>query len=116
MLLETVNYLSHYYIEKYLRFLIPVYGKLTRREGLPWVPFDHLFHWSPQTLKLAMDRAGLVEGQCHYLRGYRSEAAPDGKFTRVYRLCGRVGEVVRGVTAGRLDLWPVLLATGRKPR
>src|SRR5258708_5994760 len=65
VLLETVNYSPHYEIETHLKFLIPIYGKLTHRGALPWVPFDHLYHWSPQTMQRAMKMAGFRDVQSH---------------------------------------------------
>jgi 2-polyprenyl-3-methyl-5-hydroxy-6-metoxy-1,4-benzoquinol methylase len=115
LLLETVNYRVHYTIEKYLRFLIPVYNRLTNREGLPWVPFDHLYHWSPGVLRRAMADAGFRDVATHHLLGYRSEGKPSKFFTGVYALCDLVGQGINVISGGRWDFWPVLLAAGRKP-
>ena len=83
LLLETVNYRAHYEIEKHLKFLIPIYGFLTHRKGLPWVPFDHLYHWSPQSLERAMEMAGFRHVRSHHLMGYRSEVKPNWGFALV---------------------------------
>jgi ubiquinone/menaquinone biosynthesis C-methylase UbiE len=113
LLLETVNYSAHYHLEKHFRFLIPTYNRLTGRESLPWVPFDHLYHWTPSTLIKAAVRAGFEIPQCHVLPGYRS-AEPKGTFAKAYRVCGLVGEGLLKVSAGRCNYWPVLMLTGSK--
>jgi 2-polyprenyl-3-methyl-5-hydroxy-6-metoxy-1,4-benzoquinol methylase len=115
LLLETVNYRPHFVIEKRLRFLIPLYNRLTRREGLPWVPFDHLYHWSPDVLRRAMVVAGYEDVAGHHLGGYRSEGKPNTLFSAVYALCEGVGRGLIAISRGRLDFWPVLIVTGRKP-
>lgn len=113
-LLETVNYLPHYYIERYARILIPLYCRLTGRPGLPWFPFDHLFHWTPSALCTALQQAGFRDVDNHFLPGYRSEGIPSAMFGAIYNACGFVGGGLRCATSGRADFWPVLLATARK--
>ncbi len=114
LLLETVNYRPHFQIEKNFPFLIPLYNAVTQRNGLPWVPFDHLYHWSPETLHLALERAGFHDVRLHYIRGYRSEMKPNAGFGMVYALLESLAKTARMVSAGRWDFWPVLLASGRK--
>lgn len=114
MLLETVNYLPHYAIERYLPFLKPIYCRLTRRDELPWVPFEHLFHWTPQTLRAACQRAGFENVVNHYLRGYRSEQLTP-KLSPAYFAASLVGESLLRITRGHCNFWPVLLITARKP-
>lgn len=114
LLLETVNYRAHYAMEKHLKFLIPVYGHLTKRGGLPWVPFDHLYHWSPETLKRAMASAGFNGVELQHLTGYRSEMKPNQLFSFVYSACELVDRALMTASGGRWHYWPVLLATGTK--
>jgi 2-polyprenyl-3-methyl-5-hydroxy-6-metoxy-1,4-benzoquinol methylase len=114
LLLETVNYRPHYLIETRFRFLIPLYERLTKRDGLPWVPFDHLYHWSPEALLRAFRVTGFRGVTTHHLPGYRSEGKPSLLFSSVYLACDAVGLGLSAATLGRCDLWPVLLATGRK--
>ena len=94
LVLETVNYNAHYEIEKRFRFLTPLYNHLTHRQGLPWVPFDHLYHWSPETLRRAMQEAGYDEVDMHHLSGYRSEGKPNLFFGMVYRASELVGRAI----------------------
>jgi 2-polyprenyl-3-methyl-5-hydroxy-6-metoxy-1,4-benzoquinol methylase len=115
LFLETPNYWAHYLIEKRLPFLIRVYARLTKREGLPWVPFDHLYHWTPATLSQAMTQAGYGELATHHLFGYRSEGKLGTVFSAVYGACDVTTTVVRVLSLGQCDLWPVLLATGVRP-
>jgi 2-polyprenyl-3-methyl-5-hydroxy-6-metoxy-1,4-benzoquinol methylase len=114
LLLETVNYEPHYLIERRLPFLIRLYTALTKRTGLPWVPFDHLYHWSPRTLSRAMSEAGLRQIELHHLTGYRSEMKPNAGFSITYVACELAASLLRGASGGRFDCWPVLIATGRK--
>jgi len=114
VLIETVNYSAHAKIEKHLKFLIPVYGSLTHRQGLPWVPFDHLYHWSPETLMAAMEMAGFKMVESHLLSGYRSEMKPNRGFSLIYGICEMIGRALVAVSRRKWQFWPVLLATGRK--
>ena len=114
LFLETVNYSAHYQIEKRLRFFIPFYNFVTRRQGLPWVPFDHLYHWTPKTLRRAMKDAGFEEFQTHHLSGYRSEGKPNSFFKLIYAGAELLTSAINKFSGGRNDFWPVLLATGRK--
>lgn len=114
LVLETVNYSPHYWIEKHFKFLIPVYGSLTKRPCLPWLPFDHLYHWSPPTMLRALRDSGFNDVKLNHLTGYRSEAKTSRTFTAVYAGCEFIGSSIRVASRGRLDFWPVLLATARK--
>ena len=114
LILETVNYTAHYQMEERLRFLIPLYNLVTHRQGLPWVPFDHVYQWSPEPLRRAMREAGFNEIELHHLWGYRSEGMPSHVFSWTYTASEVVMAAIRKVSSGRLDLWPVLLTTGRK--
>jgi len=114
LLLETVNYRVHYEIEKHLKFLIPIYSFLTHRAALPWVPFDHLYHWTPPTMQRAMEMAGFQNVQSHHLMGYRSQMKPNRGFALVYGACDLAGRALMTASGGRWQFWPVLLATGQK--
>jgi 2-polyprenyl-3-methyl-5-hydroxy-6-metoxy-1,4-benzoquinol methylase len=114
LLLETVNYRPHYEIERRLPFCIPIYNFLTKRQGLPWMPFDHLYHWSADTLKEALLQAGFRDVQFNHLRGYRSEMKPNAGFAAVYSLAESVARGFMAISGGRWDFWPVLLATSTK--
>lgn len=114
LVLETVNYLPHYKMETDLRFMIPVYNAVTRRPSLPWLPFDHLYHWSPKTIKRAAIAAEFRDVKLHHLMGYRSEMKPTLGFSVAYTACELVGRGLIAASGGRWDYWPVLLATCRK--
>jgi ubiquinone/menaquinone biosynthesis C-methylase UbiE len=114
LLLETVNYRPHYEMEKHLKFMIPIYNRLTRREGLPWYPFDHLYFWTPDTLQHALREAGFHDVALNRLTGYRSEGKPNAGFSFVYAACEWTARALLTVSNGRWDFWPVLLASGRK--
>jgi 2-polyprenyl-3-methyl-5-hydroxy-6-metoxy-1,4-benzoquinol methylase len=114
LLLETVNYRAHYEMEKHLRFCIPIYNLITKRSGLPWFPFDHLYHWSPATLETAMKEAGFVDVKLNHLKGYRSEMKPNTGFTLAYAMSEAVAQMLYTISGGQWDFWPVLLATGTK--
>lgn len=114
LLMETVNYRAHHVIEKHLQFLIPIYGRLTNRGALPWVPFDHLYFWTPETLHKALETAGFKDVQSHHLMGYRSQMKPSPLFGFVYSACDIVGRTLLAASGGRWQFWPVLLATGMK--
>lgn len=114
LLLETVNYRAHYVIEKRFKFLVPIYGALTKRGALPWVPFDHLYHWSPDAMTRAMHVAGFRTVELHHLSGYRSEQKPDARFSVAYALSEAANRALLAVSGGRWDFWPPLITTGIK--
>lgn len=114
LVLETVNYLPHYKMETDFKFMIPLYLAVTKRPTLPWLPFDHLYHWSPQTIKRAAATAGFRDVKLQHLMGYRSELKPNLGFSLAYAACELVGRGLIAASGGRLDFWPVLLATCRK--
>lgn|GEM_PF-1154618 len=114
MLLETVNYHPHYLIEKNLRFLSKPYNKLTRREGLPWVPFDHMYHWTTDSMLKALKASGFMDVSLQHLHGYRSEQKPDRTFSFVYSACDLFAHSLNTLTRSPGKYWPVLLVIGRK--
>lgn len=114
--LETPNYLPHYLIETRFRFLLPVYKWLTKgKHGLPWVPFDHYYHWMPKHLYRALKQAGFNEVSSQHILGYRSNTKPNFIFWCTYIAYDFFAEVVYQLTLKRWDLRLVLLASGKKP-
>ena len=112
--LETPNYAMHRLMQTSWRALFPLYRALTKRDGLPWVPFDHYYHWTPSLMRRALKDAGFHDVESHHFLGYRSDVQPNPLFGAVYVTYDVFAAVVNGASAGRWDLRPVLLATGRK--
>jgi 2-polyprenyl-3-methyl-5-hydroxy-6-metoxy-1,4-benzoquinol methylase len=117
LFIETVNYLKLYWLERYLPFLKPLYFKVRKHESswwknrLPWVPFDHYYHWTPGTILAALERAEFERCENHYFPNYdpwtndgRSHAqkAYRSAIDLLFRFTGR-------------KIAGVLVATGRKP-
>lgn len=113
--LETPNYLLHYLMQTKFRFLLPLYKWLTKCEhGLPWVPFDHYYHWTPRHLCRALRQAGFDEARSHHILGYRSNTKPNFVFWCAYMGYDCFAQLVHLLTFRRWDLRLVLLASGRK--
>lgn len=119
LFIETVNYLKLYWLERHLRVLKPLYLKVRKHESrwwkdrLPWVPFDHYYHWTPGTLRAALRKAGFARCENHYFPGYDPwvESGPRAPLSlRIYR--SAVDRLFR--VAGK-QIAGVLVATGRKP-
>ncbi len=113
--LETPNYTLHYTAETRWRGLFPLYKLLTKREGMPWVPFDHYYHWTPALLRRALQQAGFVEATSHHILGYRSNTKPNLIFGMAYVLFDLIAQTAYLLSAQRSDYRLVQLATGRKP-
>lgn len=113
--LETPNYQLHALIQTRLRFLMPVYRFLTKKPlGLPWVPFDHYYHWTPRHLCDALRRAGFREARARHIFGYRSNTKPNALFWCAYMAYDALAQLIHTVSFGRYDLRLVLLATAVK--
>lgn len=114
--LETPNYLPHYFMQTRFGFIWPLYKWLTKRQhGIPWVPFDHYYHWTPQHLLEALRLAGFEEARSEHILGYRSNTKPNMIFWCAYIGYDLFAELVYLLSLRRLDLRLVLLASGRKP-
>lgn len=117
ILLETPNYLPHYLMQTKFRFIWPLYKWLTKREhGLPWVPFDHYYHWTPKHLRDALKLAGFENVQSEHILGYRSNTKPNFIFWCAYIGYDCFAQLVHLLSFGKLDLRLVLLASGTKPK
>lgn len=116
---ETVNYLKLYWLERYLAFLKPLYFRVRRtdspwwKDRLPWVPFDHYYHWAPRPLIAAFRKVGFDDVENHYFSGYDQWKPVDGGgafLKNTYRsaidlLFRATGKQIAGT----------LIVTGRKP-
>jgi ubiquinone/menaquinone biosynthesis C-methylase UbiE len=112
--LETPNYALHLLVETRLKALFPLYRYLTKREGLPWVPFDHYYHWTPRLMRRALTEVGFREARSHHILGYRSETKPNAIFWCAYASYDLLAAVAHALSGGRWDLRLVQLATARK--
>lgn len=113
--LETPNYLPYYYLERYLKVLVPLYCKITGRVDLPWLPFEHLCHWTSQTIVAALAKAGFRQCRMHFLENFRSEIPLDCRLSLGFRLYAAVGKWLYRLTrSAALDFRPALLATAVK--
>jgi len=113
LLIETVNYFPHYLLEKYFRFLQPIYLKESGKEMIPWMPFDHYFFWTTESLARALEKSGYTEIKTHFIFNYKAEM-PDGKVSLPYSAySAAVGGLFR-FTGGKANLWNVLLTTAGK--
>ena len=113
--IETPNYLPHSLIQTKFQFLWPIYKLLTKREhGLPWVPFDHYYHWTPRHIRKALQQVGFEEARPEHILGYRSNTKPNLVFWVAYVGYDCLAQLIHWFTLGRWDLRLVLLASGRK--
>lgn len=113
--LETPNYAPHFLAQTRFRFVIPFYRFMTKRvEGLPWVPFDHYYHWTPEHLTDALRAAGFREARAHHIQGYRSNTKPNLLFWCAYQAFDALAQIIYMTTLKRVDLRLVLLASGTK--
>ena len=117
--LETVNYQKLYWLERYFSFLKPLYFKVRKQESpwwkdrLPWVPFDHYYHWTPRTIRKALRKAGFQQEESHYFAKTDPWKPTDGRrglletfYRKTIDLLFRfAGKAIGGN----------LIATGRKP-
>lgn len=114
--LETPNYAPHAMMQKRFGLIWPLYKFLTKRQhGLPWVPFDHYYHWTHRHLADALSKAGFVEPRSHHILGYRSNTKPNFVFWAAYLGYDCLAQVIRKLSLGRIDLTLVLLASAKKP-
>jgi SAM-dependent methyltransferase len=114
VVIETVNYSLHYWLEKQLKFLQPLYLSESGKDLIPWFPFDHYYFWTPASLLRAFSQAGLTCGRSHFLSNYKSEM-PGGQVSSLYRLYSAGVGLLFHLSSRRLNLWNVLLATAMKP-
>lgn len=112
--LETPNYSPHYLIQTKLRGVFPLYKAITKRGEVPWVPFDHYYHWTPRHMRQALAQAGFHDCQSHHMLGYRSNTKPNWFFWLAYVGYDLFAQAIHTATAGRQDHRLVLLASGRK--
>lgn len=115
VLIETPNYAPHFLVQTKFKFMWPLYKFLTKRpDGLPWVPFDHYYHWTPQHLTSALREAGFRRASAHHILGYRSNTKPNLLFGCAYNAFDALAQLLYWVTFTRIDLRLVLLASGYK--
>jgi ubiquinone/menaquinone biosynthesis C-methylase UbiE len=114
ILLETPNYAFHFMAETKLRAVTPLYRLVTGKEGLPWYPFDHYYHWTPMLLRRALQTAGFHSAYSHHFLGYRSTTQPSILFGSAYRVYDLMAQSLNSLSGGRWDYCFVQLATGRK--
>jgi ubiquinone/menaquinone biosynthesis C-methylase UbiE len=113
--LETPNYAPHFLAQTRFKFVIPFYRYMTKRpEGLPWVPFDHYYHWTPEHLTGALRAAGFSDAKVHHIQGYRSNTKPNFAFWCAYHGFDALAQLIYLATMKRVDLRLVLLASGTK--
>ncbi len=112
--LETPNYNPHYLVQTRLRGVFPLYKLLTKRDELPWVPFDHYYHWTPPLLRRALQQAGFRECVSHHILGYRSNTKPNMVFWMAYIGFDMLAQAIHMASGGREDHRLVQLASGRK--
>ena len=116
--IETVNYLKLYWLERYLSFLKPLYFKIRKadspwwKDRLPWVPFDHYYHWTPRPLLAALQSAGFVEARNHYFVGADTWAATAGRRSALQDAYRSAVDALFRVSGKQLA--GLLIATGRK--
>jgi ubiquinone/menaquinone biosynthesis C-methylase UbiE len=120
LFIETPNYLKLYILQRYLTILIPLYlrlysGRSSEFRGLlPWVPFDHYYHWTPRSLLAAIQVAGFEQPTTHILRDYKLYRT-EARLPLYYRLYVETVKRLSQISRHRLNLWGVLTATARKP-
>jgi ubiquinone/menaquinone biosynthesis C-methylase UbiE len=112
--LETPNYNPHYLVQTRLRGIFPLYKLITKRKEIPWVPFDHYYHWTPPLLRRALQQAGFRECTSHHMLGYRSNTKPNLVFWMAYVGYDVMAQAIHMATGGREDHRLVQLASGRK--
>ena len=113
--LETPNYLPHAIMQSQFKLVWPIYKWLTKRQhGLPWVPFDHYYHWTPKHLVSALGQVGFQEAKSEHILGYRSNAKPNFVFWCAYVGYDLFAQVAHWLSFARLDLRLVLLASAVK--
>ncbi len=84
LLIETPNYLPYYYFERYLKILKPQYCRITNKKHLPWYPFDHLTHWTSETLLRALSIAGFKQSITHTIKNFRIDTPIDRPLSRPF--------------------------------
>lgn len=115
LFIETPNYLPYYYVERYLKFLIPLYCKVTRKIDLPWLPFDHRCHWTGETILKILSKAGFEHCQTHFIQNFRLEKPLDKPLSRRFRLYAGAGKwLFRLTKSALLDFRPAVIATAVK--
>ncbi len=118
LFVETVNYLKLWFLEMYMPWFKPVYLRINRtpewRKRLPWLPFDHLYHWTPQSIAAAFEKAGFRTVEVHFLHDYNSSMASDMALSLSRRLYHFGVSSLIKLSKGRLNIWGNLLATGVK--
>ncbi|MHC4618292.1 MAG: class I SAM-dependent methyltransferase [Planctomycetota bacterium] len=113
--IETPNYLPYYYVERYLKILVPLYCKISGRFDLPWFPFEHLYHWTSETIMAILAKAGFRRCQTHFIDNFRSEIPLDHRLSLPFRFYASIGKGIYGLTKSvALDFRPGLLATAVK--
>ena len=110
LFLETPNYALHYFAETRMRLLFPLYRLLTKRDGMPWVPFDHYYHWTPPMLRRALRDAGFRDARSHHIMGYRSNSKPNALFWMAYILYDLGAQSGWLLSGGRVDFRLVQLS------
>ncbi|MBZ0109949.1 MAG: class I SAM-dependent methyltransferase [Candidatus Scalindua rubra] len=115
LLIETPNYLPYYYFERYLKKIKPLYCKATNKQHLPWYPFDHLTHWTSETLLRALATAGFKQCITHSIKNFRIDTPMDRPLSRLFRLYSSVGNGLYQLTKmASLDFRTALIATAVK--
>jgi ubiquinone/menaquinone biosynthesis C-methylase UbiE len=113
--LETPNYAPHFLAQTKFKFILPFYRYMTKRqEGLPWVPFDHYYHWTPGHLIEALRESGFRDVKVHHIQGYRSNTKPNLLFWCAYNAFDALAELIYLSSLKRFDFRLVLLASGTK--
>lgn len=113
-IVETPNYLTYYYIQRYLSFLIPIYCKITGRYDLPWFPFDHLFHWTHKTLIGALSQEGFDYIQLINIKNYRAEMPLDRPVSLVFKLYSKLTHIIFRWLGDSFDYRPILMVMAVK--
>jgi len=115
LFIETPNYLPYYYVERYLKILVPLYCKISGRVDLPWFPFEHLYHWTLKTILAMLAKAGYQQCRTHFIDNFKSEIPLDRPLSLPFRLYADFGKWLYRLTrSAALDFRPTLLATAIK--
>jgi len=115
LFIETPNYLPYYYVERYLKILVPLCCKISGRVDLPWLPSEHLYHWTLKTILAMLAKAGYQQCRTYFIDNFRSEIPLDRPLSFPFQLYAGSGKWLYRLTrSAALDFRPALLVTAIK--
>jgi len=121
LLIETVNYLTYFLFERYLKILKPLYLRIKSKRTprwqnmLPWFPFDHYYHWTLQTILEILRRVGFEQPKLHIPENYSSVMPAEDRLSPLKTLQVKAIRSLFNASGQKLNLWSLLLATAQKP-